>query len=83
MDDVTITNFAGSMEPVLPELNNIEQEITRVCENGHRHYLDLLMSATSIRLEEREICILSTHLNADLLHPGCATRTNQDRKGAR
>ena len=62
MDDVTITNFAGSMEPVLPELNNIEQEITRVCENGHRHYLDLLMSATSIRLEEREICILSTHL---------------------
>ena len=50
------------MEPSLPELNNIGQEITWVCETGHRHYLDLLMSATSIRLEEREICILSTHL---------------------
>ena len=50
------------VEPVLPELNNIGQEFTWVCENGHRHYLDLLMAATSIRLEEREICILSTHL---------------------
>ena len=50
------------MAPSLPELSNFGQEITWLCENGHRHYLDLLMAATSIRLEGREISILSTHL---------------------
>ena len=49
-------------EPGLPELSNLGQEIIWVCENGHLHYMDLLMAATSIRLEDREISILSAHM---------------------
>ena len=49
-------------DPRLPGFSHLGQEITWGCENGHRHYMDLLMAASSIRLEGREISILSRHL---------------------
>ena len=48
--------------PPLPELSNIGQEITWVCENGHRHFLDVLSAATSIRLDGTEIAIFDAHM---------------------
>ena len=57
----------GHDAPILPQLSNMGQELTWICENGHRHYLDILMAATSIRLDGNEISIFDAHMGRFLI----------------
>ena len=50
------------MAPAFPGCNNLGQEVTWVCENGHQHFMDLLMAASSIHLEPEGIRIMDGHL---------------------
>ena len=49
------------MPPFSPERHNFGCEITWICENGHRHFMDILVSASSLSLEPNGIRVLSTH----------------------
>ena len=50
------------MAPAFPACNNLGQEVTWICENGHQHFMDLLMAASSIHLEPEGIRIMDGHL---------------------
>ena len=50
-----------------PSCSNLGQEITWVCENGPRHYMDVLFGAASVNLEPEGIRTTSAHQETGFL----------------